>query len=264
MTDISESEVARYWDGNSAVWADQVRKGFDIYREVLNNPSMFEMIGSVKGKVVLDVGCGEGHNTRTLARLGAKVVGIDISPKMIELAAAAEIDEPLGISYHACSFSRMPLFKDSTFDRVVGFMSLMDGPDYEEAIREIYRVLGPGGELSFSITHPCFLTEGLRWIVDENGEAEKLAVGNYFKKTPYLDKWKFSSSPESAQLPEFLVPYFPRTLSKYLNVLLVTGFQILEIREPCPSEEDCKKFPTLQRWSKHAAIFLQVKVGKPR
>ena len=75
MVDLVESDVARYWDANAPVWTDQVRKGYDYYRELLNNPSMFAFIGHIQGKSVLDAGCGEGYNTRKLARLGAKVVG---------------------------------------------------------------------------------------------------------------------------------------------------------------------------------------------
>ena len=87
---LGEQEVSKYWNGNSAVWAEQVRKGFDVYREVLNNPSIFQLIGKVEGKTLLDAGCGEGHNTRKLATLGANVVGIDLSSKMIQLAQEEE------------------------------------------------------------------------------------------------------------------------------------------------------------------------------
>jgi len=131
---IDENDVAHYWDNNAETWADQVRKGFDIYRELLNNPSMFQLIGSVKGLKILDAGCGEGYNTRKLARLGATVFGIDISPKMIANANDAEKSDPLGISYQVCSFSRMDIFESNNFDIAVAFMSLMDGPDYLGAI----------------------------------------------------------------------------------------------------------------------------------
>ena len=258
---IGEDEVARCWDANSSVWADQVRKGFDVYRELVNNPSMFELIGPVNGLSVLDIGCGEGYNTRKLARLGAHVAGIDLSAAMIASASAAEERELLGITYHVGSFARMATVGDRSVDLVVAFMSLMDGPGYEAAVRESYRVLKPEGCMVFSITHPCFLTEGMRWITDENSEA-RLAVSNYFSTTPYLDRWKFSLSPEAAGLPEFEVAYFPRTLSGYLNPLLRAGFQLLEIREPMPSEEDCRRIPSLGKWRQHAAIYLQVKARK--
>jgi 2-polyprenyl-3-methyl-5-hydroxy-6-metoxy-1,4-benzoquinol methylase len=263
VADIDEADVSRYWDENSATWADQVRKGFDIYREVLNNPAIFEMIGPVVGKRILDIGCGEGHNTRILARAGAKVTGIDISPNMIAYATAAEVTERLGIRYQTCSFSKMAGIKSRSFDMVVAFMSLMDGSDYKGAISEIHRVLKPWGQLVFSLTHPCFLTRGLTWTIDENGQATRLSVGDYFDHTAGLDRWRFSLSPEAAELPDFQVPRFPRTLSDYLNGLIVAGFVILEVREPVPSVEACKKYPKLERWRTHAAISLHVRALKP-
>jgi hypothetical protein len=81
-------------------------------------------------------------------------------------------------------------------------------------------------------------------------------------KTPYLEKWKFSMSPESQELPEFEVPNFPRTLSEYLNELISAGFQLAELREPRPTEEVCKRNPKLEKWRTHAAIFLQIKTTK--
>lgn len=262
MGDISEADVVRYWNENSSVWSDQVRKGYDFYRELLNNPSMFALIGHIQGMSVLDAECGEGHNTRKLARLGAKVVGIDISSKMIQYALDEERKNPLGIAYHSYSFSAMASFQDSSFDMVVSFMALMDGPDYELAIGEIHRVLKPKGFFVFSITHPCFLTEGMSWIRNDKGEPLKIAIANYFKKEPYIDQWKFSMSPEASQVKEFQVPYFPRTLSDYLNPLLESGFQLVRVREPRPTAEDCQKHPGLDRWRKHAAIFLQIKAQR--
>ena len=156
----------------------------------------------------------------------------------------------------------MEMLNDETFDVAVDFMSFMDGRDYAGAIREVYRVLKPGALLVFSITHPCFLTKGIEWIKDETGLEHRVSVGNYFMKAPYVERWKFSMSPELQQLPEFEVPSFPRTLSEYMNELISTGFQLAELREPRPTEEACKGNPKPEKWRKHAAIFLQIKATK--
>jgi len=262
IVNLNEQDVSRYWNENSSIWADQVRKGYDIYREVLNNPSIFGLIGNIQGKKLLDAGCGEGHNTRKLAAAGAKVVGIDLSSKMIELAQQEESLHPLGISYVEGSFTSMPAFANGQFDMIVAFMSLMDGPDYEKAIHEFYRVLRPDGQLIFSISHPCFLPEVLTWINDENGVPYRLAIGNYFIQKPYVDKWKFSLSPEADKMPEFHIPYFPRTLSDFINPLVEEGFHLKKMIEPRPTEDDCEANPALEKWRKHAAIFLQIKAEK--
>lgn len=158
--DFSEKSVARYWDKNASTWSAQVRKGWDAYREYLNNPAFLKFIGNLRGKKVLDAGCGEGYNTRIFARRGALMVGIDISNKMIAFARKMEKKKPLGIRYERASFTNLSLFADNTFDAIVSTMAIMDSPNYQGAIKEFYRILRPGGELFFSISHPCFMTKG--------------------------------------------------------------------------------------------------------
>ncbi|MCK4255717.1 class I SAM-dependent methyltransferase [candidate division WOR-3 bacterium] len=262
-SEIPEDEVARCWDKNANVWAEYVRKGWDAYREYLNNPAFLRFIGDINGKKVLDAGCGEGYNTRILARNGAQVIGVDISKRMIELAQQEEQREPLGIRYEITSFSDLSIFNDSYFDVVVSFMALMDTPDYEGATRELYRIIREKGELFFSITHPCFLTKGIGWIKDAQGNEIKLTVSDYFEQKSYIEHWRFSKAPIQVDVEPFAVPCFPRTFSEYLNVLVDAGFVLKRLEEPRPTLKMCKKHPWLQRWRDHAAIFLYVYAEKP-
>ena len=260
--EFSEDQVAKYWDENSKLWAEQVRKGWDGYREYFNNPAFFVFLGDLKDQTVLDAGCGEGYNTRILSRQGANMFGVDISKGLIELARQAEESEPLGIQYEVASFSNLSIFKSSFFDTVVSFVALTDGPNYVQAIKEIYRILRPGGELKFSITHPCFITKGTGWILDDNGKYAKLTVSEYFAETPWLEQWCFAHESIPKDSMPFKVPAFPRTLSEYINTLISTGFLITKIDEPRPSQQMCKKHNWLQRWRDHAALFLYIRAAK--
>ena len=96
---VREIDVVKVWDEAAESWIEFVREGKDYYREGLNNPATFRLIGNVKGKRVLDLACGEGYNTRILARKGAVVVGVDFSEKMIERARKDESVDRLGITY---------------------------------------------------------------------------------------------------------------------------------------------------------------------
>ena len=261
--EFPDEEVARYWDENADMWTEQVRKGWDAYREYFNNPAFFAFIGDIKGKKLLDAGCGEGYNTRLLAKKGSRVVGIDISKKMIEYAREREQKEPLGIRYEVASFSNLSLLDDEYLDVIVSFMALMDGPDYERALKELFRVLRKKGELIISITHPCFLTKGLEWIGDVDTNNVKLVVSNYFDDKPWVEHWRFSQAPILEDVRLFAVPSFPRTLTLYINTLIKTGFVLKEIEEPRPTEEACKTYPWLKRWREHAAMFLYVRAIKP-
>jgi SAM-dependent methyltransferase len=259
--EFSDEDVARYWDGNADLWADEVRKGRDIARERLNNPAFLAFIGDLRGKQVLDAGCGEGYNTRLLARLGASMTGVDVSERMIALATAEEVREPLGIRYSRASYADLSTFADASFDAVVSFMAFMDGPRFDLAMREAFRVLHSGGMLAFSITHPCFITKGSRWIRNEEGVKVNWVVGDYFDAAGWVEGWRFTDAlPET---PKFVVPRFDRTLSEYVNTVIGAGFELRGIGEPRPSEEYCQAHPSQRGWRDHAALFLYVRAEKP-
>ena len=260
---FAKDDVAYYWNANADAWTAEVRRGRDIYRERFNNPAFLSFIGDLKGKTVLDAGCGEGYNTRILARSGARMTGVDISPRMIHFAQEEEQRNPLGIRYETASFSNLSLLDDGYFDAVASFMALMDGPDYPSTVSEMFRVLRPGGNLSFSVTHPCFMTRGFGWVRDDNGRAVRLTVSDYFDTHPWLEHWGFSDPPQPEEAALFAVPAFPRTLSDYINTLVRAGFILKEIAEPRPPEEACRLHPSMQGWRYHAALFLYIRAEKP-
>src|SRR5262249_13734352 len=76
---MDNEEAGRLWNGSAEAWTGLARAGHDVYRDHLNTPAFFALLPDVAGLTGLDVGCGEGHNTRLLARRGALVTGLDIS-----------------------------------------------------------------------------------------------------------------------------------------------------------------------------------------
>ena len=81
---MDHKEVGHYWDANASAWTRLARSGFDIYRDYLNTPAFFNKLPEVKSLQGLDIGCGEGHNTRLLAKRGARMKAVDISEIFIE------------------------------------------------------------------------------------------------------------------------------------------------------------------------------------
>jgi ubiquinone/menaquinone biosynthesis C-methylase UbiE len=260
---ISDEEVSHHWDSNADLWTEHVRKGWDAYREHWNNPAFLKFIGNLKGKKVLDAGCGEGYNTRILSHHDAKMTGIDISPKMVSHARQEEHKNPLGIRYETTSFAQLSMFEDNSFDTVVSFMALMDGADYPGALKEIYRVLQPHGNLYFSITHPCFMTPGFGWLGDKNSPDVKLIESGYFKRNSQVEYWHFSQLPNPENVPLFSVPRFNRMLSDYLNPLCKVGFILKKIGEPQPAAAACRRYSFLKKWRVTAALFLYIHAVKP-
>ena len=162
-------EAGEYWDRNAEAWTTLSRAGYDIYRDSFNTPAFLELLPDVNGLHGLDVGCGEGHNTRLVARRGARMTAIDVSETFVRLAAQEEHRVPLGIEYVVADACELP-FEEGRFDFIVAFMSLMDIPAPERAMAEAFRVLRPGGFLQFSICHPCFDTLHRVNLRDDTGK----------------------------------------------------------------------------------------------
>ena len=71
---MDESSIRQYWERNAPTWIRLSRAGYDRCRDIQNSPAFFEMLPDVKGLTGLDIGCGEGHNTRQLAARGARSI----------------------------------------------------------------------------------------------------------------------------------------------------------------------------------------------
>src|SRR5688572_9394435 len=144
-TTLNDAAVAAAWDRNAALWAEEVRSGSDFYRELYTFPAFLDFMPSVAGQQVIDLGCGEGTNTRRFAQRGGIMTGIDLSREMIQRARRKEAEEPLGIPYEVGSFNDLKPFADEQFNCAVSTMALMDSPDFPAAMRAACRVLRSGG-----------------------------------------------------------------------------------------------------------------------
>jgi ubiquinone/menaquinone biosynthesis C-methylase UbiE len=262
---MNHAEVGRFWNSNADAWTRLARAGYDVYRDYLNTPAFFEILPNVKGLAGLDIGCGEGHNTRLLAQRGAKVSAIDIAEDFIVHATQAEAIEPLGIEYRVASAVDLP-FADAAFDFATGFMSFMDIPEIDRVFAEAFRVLRAGGFLQFSISHPCFDTPHRRNLRDSRGLTYALEVGDYFRNlNGAVSEWIFGAAPPHAKqtMPAFKTPRFTRPLHQWINLLIETGFVVERISEPRPGDETIRACPAMQD-AQVVAYFLHVRARKPR
>lgn len=257
--------VGEFWNSNAEAWTRLSRAGYDVYRDHLNTPAFFTMLPPVSGLRGIDLGCGEGHNTRLLAQRGALMTAIDISGVFIRHAQAEETRTPMGITYLVASAVELP-FADGTFAFATAFMSFMDIPETKQVLAEAFRVLEPGGFLQFSMLHPCFNPPHRRTCRDESRTTYAIEVGDYFVDARgRIDEWTFVTVPVSGRdrLPKFKVPRFHRPISEWLNLLGETGFAFERCEEPYPSDEVVRAHPSLQA-AQVAAHFIHFRVRKPR
>lgn len=260
---MDSTDVAACWEANAETWTRHARAGYDLYRDALNTPVFLANLPAIAGLDGLDIGCGEGGNTRKLAERGARMTAVDIAPTFLRHAREAEAAAPLGIDYRPGDGTALP-FPDAQFDFATAFMSLMDMPQPDKALREAARILKPGGFLQFSILHPCFAPPYRKVLRDEAGQVRAIEVGRYFDGVDgEIETWRFGAAPAAikAGVEPFRVPRFHRTLSEWVAMIVAAGLTIEHMGEPRVDAQTAQAMPYLA--DTHVApLFLHVRARK--
>ena len=195
---MEAEEVRKHWNRNAEAWTQLSRAGYDTYRNYLNTPAFFELLPEVDGLKGLDLGCGEGYNTRLLAEHGANVIGLDFSSVFVRHAKSFQARSSHIPEYLIGNAQELP-FADACFDFITGFMSFMDIPDTAALLGEVWRALKPGGFLQFSISHPCFDLPLRKNLRDAKGRTYAFELGGYFQHAEgNVAEWLFSAAPPEA------------------------------------------------------------------
>jgi SAM-dependent methyltransferase len=184
-----------------------------------------KLLGDVAGKRVLEVGAGAGQCGRWLIGQGASAIGIDVSAA--QLAHGRAIDVRSGITTVAvqADAQRLP-FADESFDLAcsaygaVPFVS-----DSAAVMREVARVLRPGGRWVFAVTHP------IRWCFpDDPGEGGLVAQTSYFDRRPYVEQ-------DEQAVPSYVEHH--RTIGDRVREVVAAGLVIDDLVEPeWPDDHD--------------------------
>ena len=117
-------------------------------------PATLSLLPNVNGQSVLDAGCGPGVYSAWLSDHGARVVAVDVSPKMLRHAKGRVGDKAMFC--RADLSGGVPFLKSGLFDVVLSALSLDYLPDWEVVFKEYHRVLRSGGNFIFSVGHPFF------------------------------------------------------------------------------------------------------------
>ncbi|MHA2271897.1 MAG: class I SAM-dependent methyltransferase [Candidatus Hodarchaeales archaeon] len=179
------------------------------------------LLGDVKGKKVLELGCGGGQNAIVLAKWGAEVVGLDLSAA--QLGHATELAEREGVfpKFVQGNMEDLSQFQNNAFDIALSSHALGYVEDLNAVYRETTRVLKPGGFLVFCFEHPFWLSFGVALEEQDLGK-----VRNYFDRT--RDSWNWDCS--NGTTTNFEQGNW--TFREVINGLINVGLQIERIEEP--------------------------------
>jgi SAM-dependent methyltransferase len=233
------------WETHARQWIEWARApGHDCYWRY--HRDQFLQIVPSPGRRTIDVGCGEGRLTRDLKGRGHNVVGIDASPSLV--AAAREADPLMDI--RLADAGALPL-DDAGADLAIAFMSLQDIDDMVAAVREVARVLEPGGRFCVAIVHP----------INSAGRFEAMAAdARFIIAGDYLGAFNYSDTIERDGRSLTLHSQH-RPLESYFLALEQAGLLIEAFREPRIPDHAIVRERS-RRWQR-LPLFLHLRARRP-
>lgn len=222
----------RWWDGAADDYQAEHGEFLGDARFLWGPEGLYEdearLLGAVSGKRVLEVGCGAAQCSRWLAKQGADAVGFDLSWRQLE--HARRIDDAAGqppLPLVQADAIAIP-FADETFDIACSaFGAVPFVADSAAVMREVARVLRPGGRWVFSVPHP------FRWCLpDDGGEGGLRVRDSYFDRRPYVEQ-------DEDGVATYVEHH--RTLGDRVRDLTAAGLLLRDLIEPeYPEEMDDK------------------------
>jgi SAM-dependent methyltransferase len=191
------------------------------------------LLGRGPGRL-LDLGCGTGAKTLAFRDAGWEITGVDVSEDMLRLARGR------GLDVVRANAAALP-FDDATFDAVVSLWTHTDVDEFGAAIREVARVLRPGGPFVYAGAHPCFIGPHSRFIRAE--DVPELFAG-------YLGEGRYGLESAGVGCAEGLrakVGAMHLTLGSFLRSFINAGLT-LELFEEVELENRPFPFAVALRW----------------
>lgn len=206
-----------------------------------DRPATLSLLPDVKGKAVLDAGCGSGVYSEWLVNQGAQVTAIDVTPEFVEIARR-RLGDRAEVRWGNLE---APLeFADASFDLIICPLVLDYIEDWQAVFQEFYRVLRVGGVVVYSAGHPT--ADFFKYFRDRN----------YFVMEKMEMTWRGFGKP-------VIIVSYRRPLSEFINPVLEAGFRLDRILEPQPvpamREVDIEHYEELMR----EPGFLHARAMKP-
>lgn len=229
-----------------------LRENKNSANEVMEKPALRSLFPDLSGAAVLDLGCGYGENcSEFLAKGARRVVGVDISERMLAVAADEHGGE--GIEFVHGDMSDLSFIR-GTFDVVFSSLAVHYVKDFAKLAKEISSLLAPGGSFIFSQEHPLTTApkNGASWTRGDDGEVLHYNLADYGRGGERCVCW----------IVDGVIKYH-RTFSDIVGALTDAGFRIDRMIEPSPTPELIAADP---RWKKvfHKPDFLLIRASKEK
>jgi SAM-dependent methyltransferase len=228
------------WDraaarSGAAALADTIQFGPDLPTE-----ADLRLIGSLKGKRVLDVGAGSGENAVAMARQGAHVIAIDASSAQLALGRKLAAEAEVRVEWHEGDAADLAFLRADSIDLAFSVGLLAEIEDLDRQFRQVHRVLRPGAPFVFAYEHPVAACIGR-----DGNEPGGLPLGRLEVRRSYYDVGPIESVRDGEK-----VTLFPRTIADVFAALHRAGYRVDALLEPEPlqSADPGPSIPTSIVW----------------
>ncbi len=227
--------IAARRSAGDAIASEAVTYGPDLPTE-----SELRLCGDVKGKRLLDLGCGAGENAIAFAHKGAHVIAIDSSKGQLALARKLAEAAEARVEWHESDASDLAFLRADSIDLAFAAGVLGEIEDVDRLFRQVHRVLRPGSPFVFSIDHPMFLATGR-----EGDQPGALPLGALEVRRSYFDV-----QPMEITRDDERVRVFPRSIGDVFAALHRAGYRVDMLLEPEPlrSSDPGPAVPTTLVW----------------
>lgn len=229
------SEFA-YHGSDGDYFAAHVETG--TWNSYVDRPTLLGLIGDVAGQRILDAGCGAGHYATALVERGASVLGLDGSATLVS-HTRTRLGDQAEVLQHDLN-TPLDFLADATFDGVVCALVLHHLRSRPQFLREVFRVLRPGGWLTLSTTHPTF-----DW--------------RHFGNTYFSREWVELIMRDG----EHSIRYQRMSLQTILEELLSAGFVLERLVESRPNEALREKNPKAYDDLNREPSLLALRLHRP-
>jgi SAM-dependent methyltransferase len=207
------------YDRLAAVWSSTTDEG--PFNGFLERPALRALVpGNLHGTTVLDAGCGSGAQAKWLLDQGADVVGVDVSPRMIDEAERRCAGR--GRFLVADLASPLPL-ESGSLDGITCSLALHYLEDWQVPLQSFASALRPGGWAVISLDHPL-------------GPPYSGQRAGYFDTQLVSDTWRKADVEVTQQ-------FWRRPLGAVFAAFAGAGFKVDRVAEPQPSAEALQLFP---------------------
>jgi len=230
----AQNEAVRaIWDENADYWNTRMGEGNEFHRALIA-PAQERLLNLRDGETVLDIACGNGQFARRMAHLGARVLALDVSPRMIETARATTPASETRIEYRvvdATDRDALIALGERRFDAAVCTMAMMDMASIDPLLSSLRTLLKPVSRFVFSVLHPCFNGSSTRLVAEESTTEAGLLVTRYFVALSEYIHPKAAKGVAMRDQPAAQY-YFDRPLSMLFEVCFRAGFVLDGLEEP--------------------------------